>query len=119
MSIGEAPVEGPGGQATVELPAAALDDALRSRFGYDTWLDGQREIVVRALAGDDLLVVRPTGSGKSLCFQLPALLLPPLTVVISPLIALMKDQVDALVARDPTAATCIHSGIPIEQHGSG
>jgi len=115
MGLGEAPVEGQAERATAASTPAALDAELQARFGYATWLDGQREIVERVLAGDDLLVVRPTGSGKSLCFQLPALLLPPLTVVISPLIALMKDQVDALAARDPGSATCIHSGIPIDE----
>lgn len=115
MGLGEVPVEGRAAQATASPDAAGLDRELQARFGYQTWLDGQREIVERVLAGEDLLVVRPTGSGKSLCFQLPALLLPPLTVVISPLIALMKDQVDALVARDAASATCIHSGIAIDE----
>ena len=115
MGLGEAPVEGVGQQARLDLAPEALRAALAERFGYADFLTGQGEIVERVLAGDDLLVVRPTGSGKSLCFQLPALLLPPLTVVISPLIALMKDQVDTLVARDPSSATCIHSGIPIDE----
>ncbi|MBX7120351.1 MAG: ATP-dependent DNA helicase [Gemmatimonadaceae bacterium] len=79
-----------------------LDEAralLRDRFGYPDFRPGQTDAVRAVLAGRDTLVVLPTGGGKSLCFQVPALLLDGLTVVISPLISLMKDQVDALVAR--------------------
>jgi len=72
---------------------------LRERFGYETFRPGQERAVRAVLAGRDTLVVLPTGGGKSLCFQVPALLLPGLTVVMSPLISLMKDQVDALTAR--------------------
>lgn len=73
-----------------------LEDALKHFFGYDSFRPGQRQIVEEALQNRDLLVIMPTGGGKSLCFQLPALLKPGLTVVVSPLIALMQDQVDAL-----------------------
>src|SRR5579862_1688784 len=72
---------------------------LREQFGYETFRPGQERAVRATLAGRDSLVVLPTGGGKSLCFQIPALLFPGLTVVVSPLISLMKDQVDALVAR--------------------
>ncbi|HEY9671417.1 MAG TPA: DNA helicase RecQ [Waterburya sp.] len=75
----------------------SLEEALKHFFGYDTFRPGQRQIVEEALQDRDLLVIMPTGGGKSLCFQLPALLKPGLTVVVSPLIALMQDQVDALV----------------------
>ncbi|WP_041779953.1 DNA helicase RecQ [Allocoleopsis franciscana] len=75
----------------------SLEEALKHFFGYDAFRPGQRQIVEEALAQRDLLVIMPTGGGKSLCFQLPALLKPGLTVVVSPLIALMQDQVDALV----------------------
>jgi ATP-dependent DNA helicase RecQ len=74
----------------------SLEEALKHFFGYDTFRLGQRQIVEEALQDRDLLIIMPTGGGKSLCFQLPALLKPGLTVVVSPLIALMQDQVDAL-----------------------
>ncbi|HLO88366.1 MAG TPA: DNA helicase RecQ [Nostocaceae cyanobacterium] len=73
-----------------------LEKALKFHFGYDQFRPGQRQIIEDALQNRDLLVVMPTGGGKSLCFQLPALLKKGLTVVVSPLIALMQDQVEAL-----------------------
>jgi ATP-dependent DNA helicase RecQ len=76
-----------------------LTAALHSLFGFPDFRPGQREACEAALAGRDVLVVMPTGSGKSLCYQLPALLRGDLTVVVSPLVALMQDQVDALRAR--------------------
>src|SRR5512136_1824746 len=75
---------------------SSLEQALKQFFGYDSFRPGQRQIVEDALHNRDLLIVMPTGGGKSLCFQLPALLKPGLTVVVSPLIALMQDQVEAL-----------------------
>jgi len=76
-----------------------LDSALHEYFGFDAFRPGQREACSAALADRDVLVVMPTGSGKSLCYQLPALLRDDLTVVVSPLVALMQDQVEALAAR--------------------
>ena len=76
-----------------------LASALHSLFGFREFRPGQREACEAALAGRDVLVVMPTGSGKSLCYQLPGLLRDDLTVVVSPLVALMQDQVEALAAR--------------------
>ena len=77
---------------------------LRRYFGFPSFRPGQKEVVAAALAGRDVLAVMPTGAGKSLTYQLPALATPGLTLVVSPLIALMKDQVDALRARGVAAA---------------
>ena len=77
---------------------------LKSAFGYEEFRPGQEAAVSAILSGRDTVVVLPTGGGKSLCFQVPALLLPGLTVVVSPLISLMKDQVDSLTARGLPAA---------------
>jgi ATP-dependent DNA helicase RecQ len=83
-------------------------EALKRHFGFSGFLDGQEEVIREITSGRDGLVVMPTGGGKSLCFQIPALCFGGVTLVISPLIALMKDQVDALVARG-IAATMINS----------
>jgi ATP-dependent DNA helicase RecQ len=82
--------------------------ALRRHFGHESFRPGQEDVVRAALAGRDLLAVMPTGSGKSIGYQLPALLLEGTTLVVSPLIALMKDQVDEL-ARKGIAAATLHS----------
>ncbi|MEL6126238.1 MAG: DEAD/DEAH box helicase, partial [Pseudomonadota bacterium] len=75
---------------------SALQTLLSDVFGYDSFRPGQAEIIEAVTAGDDVLAIRPTGAGKSLCYQLPALAREGLTVVVSPLIALMRDQVRAL-----------------------
>jgi len=86
--------------------------ALHTHFGFTAFRQGQLETLRATLNSDDALLVMPTGSGKSLCFQLAALLLPDTTLVISPLIALMKDQVDALERRN-IAATFINSSLSL------
>lgn len=87
---------------------------LQDVFGYSQFRQGQGEIIERVVAGQDALVLMPTGGGKSLCYQVPALLLPGLTVVISPLISLMKDQVDAL-KRNGVSAAYLNSSLTWEQ----
>ena len=77
------------------LPAE-LRQSLRETFGIARLNEGQQQVISRVLAGDDTLAIMPTGAGKSLCYQLPALHLKGTTVVVSPLIALMKDQADKL-----------------------
>ena len=77
---------------------------LKEVFGYDSFRPGQKEIVDALTAGRDVLAIMPTGAGKSICYQLPALLLPGVTVVVSPLISLMQDQVQALIQMGVRAA---------------
>jgi ATP-dependent DNA helicase RecQ len=92
------------------LAADALLDGLRRHFGHDCFRPGQREVVEAVLQGRDAMVVMPTGGGKSLCYQLPAVLTEAPTVVVSPLIALMKDQIDALEQLGVEAAA-LHSNL--------
>lgn len=99
------------GLALFDSPSARdLEQELSRRFGFAGFRPGQREVIEAVLAGRDVLAVMPTGQGKSLCFQLPATLQPGLTLVVSPLIALMKDQVDGLRAKG-IAAAAFHSGL--------
>ncbi|MBY5922711.1 DNA helicase RecQ [Ferrimonas balearica] len=88
-------------------------NTLQQVFGFRDFRPGQDEVVAHTLAGKDCLVIMPTGGGKSLCYQLPALVLPGLTLVISPLISLMKDQVDAL-RESGVAAAALNSSL--ERH---
>src|SRR2546423_4248014 len=87
-----------------------LSQALHRHFGYDAFRKGQEQVVRSVMSGRPTIAILPTGGGKSLCFQLPAMLLEGTTVVVSPLVALMKDQVDALCARG-IAATFINSSL--------
>src|SRR3989338_698311 len=87
-----------------------LNNFLQSRYGFSEFRPGQEEVVASILSGRDTLALMPTGGGKSLCYQLPALQLPGTTIVISPLIALMKDQVDGLRSKG-IAASFINSSL--------
>ena len=93
---------------------ADIHKALEQWFEYDGFREGQYAPVEAVMNGRDAVVVMPTGSGKSLCYQLAALILPGTTLVISPLIALMKDQVDAL-ARRKIPATFLNSSVPFDE----
>ena len=93
-----------------------LHKALKYFYGYDSFRQGQEEIVTEMLAGRPVLAVLPTGAGKSLCFQLPSLLMPGVTLVISPLISLMKDQAESLRKREIPAAY-LESGLTTNEYG--
>src|SRR5258705_11555851 len=94
----------------MKADAPPLLPALKQYFGFASFRPLQEEIIRDSLAGKDVFALLPTGGGKSLCFQLPALARDGLTVVVSPLIALMKDQVDALLASG-IAATFLNSSL--------
>ncbi len=98
------------------VDSLTVDTALKHHFGFDTFRPLQREIVEASLAGADILALLPTGGGKSLCYQLPAVVRPGLVLVVSPLIALMKDQVDALTANG-IASTFLNSSIDSKTAG--
>ncbi|MFA7231908.1 MAG: ATP-dependent DNA helicase RecQ, partial [Victivallaceae bacterium] len=89
--------------------------ALKHYFGFDGFLDNQEEIILHILEAGDLCVIMPTGAGKSLCYQLPMLMQPGYGIIVSPLISLMKDQVDALRARNIPAAFINSTVSPAEQ----
>ena len=85
-------------------PMEAARAALKEVFGYDDFRPGQEDAVAAILRGRDVMAVMPTGAGKSICYQIPALVLPGVTLVVSPLISLMRDQVFALLQNGVRAA---------------
>ncbi len=92
-----------------------LDKTLKKHFGFSTFRKGQEEVISRILSGKSAAAIFPTGAGKSLCYQLPALLLPDLTLVVSPLLSLMKDQLDFLIEHNIRAAR-LDSSLTGEQY---
>ena len=96
---------------------AAVRRSLRQTFGLRELREGQQEVITRVLAGQDTLAVIPTGAGKSLCYQLPALHLQGATVVVSPLISLMKDQAEKLQEAG-VAAEQLNSAQPRREQGA-
>lgn len=104
----------PAAEIEANTPVHDAREALQRYFGFRDFLDGQEEVMANVLAGRDTMVIMPTGGGKSLCYQLPAMVMEGVTLVVSPLIALMKDQVDALTAKGISAAV-INSTLTLEQ----
>src|ERR1700751_397110 len=92
-----------------------LKEALKERFGFERFYPGQEEVVSRVMDGQDTLAILATGAGKSLTYQLPALLLDGTTVVVSPLIALMKDQLDRLREGGITDVVALNSTLSEDQ----
>ncbi len=91
------------------------EEALKTYFGYDTFRGGQEAVIDALLSGRDVMAVMPTGAGKSVCYQVPALLLPGITIVVSPLVSLMRDQVTALVQMGVPAAY-LNSSLTFRQY---
>lgn len=98
----------------LSTPIHDAREALRKYFGFREFLDGQETVMANVLSGRDTMVIMPTGGGKSLCYQLPAMVMEGVTIVVSPLIALMKDQVDALERRG-IPATVINSTLSLSE----
>ncbi|MES2199733.1 MAG: DNA helicase RecQ [Chlamydiota bacterium] len=92
----------------------SLQEHLKALFGYNSFRDSQEQIIKTLLAGRDVLAILPTGAGKSLCYQLPAMLLPGITLVVSPLISLMQDQVVSL-SKNGLSAAFLNSSLPLEE----
>ncbi|MEO6990274.1 MAG: ATP-dependent DNA helicase RecQ [Candidatus Baltobacteraceae bacterium] len=107
-----------GTASPVATDSASLEAALRGLFGFERFQPGQEEIVRRVLQGENTLAILATGAGKSLCYQLPALLLGKTTLVVSPLIALMKDQIDMLADLGVTDVAALNSTLTDDQEAA-
>ncbi len=94
-----------------------ISASLNEAFGFDSFRKGQEDVITKILSGDSAAAIFPTGAGKSLCYQLPALLLPGMTLVVSPLLSLMKDQLDFLSSRNIPAAR-LDSSLSSEEYSS-
>ena len=94
-------------------PAATPETVLKDVFGYDAFREGQGDVIHHVCNGGDALVLLPTGGGKSLCYQIPALVMQGTTIVVSPLISLMQDQVEQLLALGVSAAY-LNSTLPTD-----
>ena len=92
-----------------------IKNTLNQKFGFKNFRSGQKEVIERLLSGNSAIAVFPTGAGKSLCYQLPALYFSGLTLVISPLLSLMKDQIDSLLQRGIKAAR-LDSTLSVEEY---
>ena len=101
--------------AALSAPPQAAIAALRTHFGYDSFRPGQAEVVAAVLGGRDVLAVMPTGAGKSICYQVPAIVRDGVALVVSPLVSLMKDQVQAL-RETGIAAAFLNSALPVHEH---
>lgn len=91
------------------------EEALKTYYGYDVFRGGQEAVIDALLSGRDALAIMPTGAGKSVCYQIPALLLPGITLVVSPLVSLMRDQVTQLVQMGIPAAF-LNSSLTFRQY---
>jgi len=94
-----------------------IDDVLKHTFGFDEFKFGQRQVIEAIIAGKSAASIFPTGAGKSLCYQLPAILEQGMTLVVSPLLSLMKNQIDFLKSKDISAAK-LDSGMSAEEYRS-
>ena len=96
-----------------KTPTYQLKEALKNYFGFDQFKGSQQQIIENVLEGRNTFVLMPTGGGKSLCYQLPSLILPGTSIIVSPLIALMKNQVDAIrnVSENEAVAHFLNSSL--------
>src|SRR5438045_9579719 len=101
--------------STTYSNVARLQSELTRLWGYESFQGKQEQVISQVMTGIDTLAIMPTGAGKSLCYQLPAMLLPGTTLVISPLIALMKDQYDSLPAQVYERTTFINSTLEMDE----